>query len=164
MVLSRPAVTCLDSRMPFRTTMSISALCIVVAAFALAAAPPASRPANPPRSRPSATQPASRPSTQPASQPSTQPASQPAASQPETKEWRERFASGKLRAKCPMVRDPKNPKRWVKHGLWQSWFENGKLEKEGRYKHDEMDGEWKIWFPGVEKPLIQMWKDGKRIQ
>jgi hypothetical protein len=143
--------------------LATSLLSLVVLVAAMASAAPPSTPATPP-----ATAPKSPPASQPSSRPDA-PASRPAASQPATsrpagKFWKETYPDGKLKAKCPMVKDPQNPKKWVKHGLWQGWFPDGKLQKEGHYKYDKMDGEWKIWFPGVEKPYIEKWVDGKKIE
>jgi hypothetical protein len=116
------------------------------------------------RAEPQKSAPATAPTTAPATAPASQPASQPAASQPAPKMWKEYHSDNKtLRAQCPMVRDPQDPKKWVKHGLWQSWFADGKLEKEGKYKYGKMDGEWKIWFRGVDKPFIEKWIDGKKV-
>ena len=32
-----------------------------------------------------------------------------------------------------------------KHGEWKYYYENGQLQKEGRYLHWEKDGEWKVY-------------------
>ena len=75
------------------------------------------------------------------------------------KMWREVWPNGKPKALCPMAKDPATG-RWAKHGKWESWHEDGTLAKTGTYIYDKMDGEWKIWFPGVSTPYVEIWQNG----
>jgi len=96
--------------------------------------------------------------------PATAAPSAPAADAPksETRQWRETWPNGKPKALCPLVRDPKSGKL-VKHGLWQSWNEDGSLNKEGHYVYGEQDGEWKFYFPKVSQPIVEVWAMGKKL-
>jgi antitoxin component YwqK of YwqJK toxin-antitoxin module len=41
----------------------------------------------------------------------------------------------------------------VKQGPYKSWYESGRLHKEGEYKNNKMNGQWTVWYdcdPGVK--------------
>lgn len=92
----------------------------------------------------------------------TDPSPPAAPAEIETRKWRETWPNGKAKAFCLLVRDPKTEK-WVKHGLWQSWNEDGTINKEGHYVYDKQDGDWKFYFPNVPQPIIEVYQMGRKV-
>ncbi len=78
------------------------------------------------------------------------------------REWKENFPNGKPKTRCPMVRHPETGKL-VKHGMWRTWNEDGSLNKEGRYVLGVQDGEWKFWYPGLNQPIVEVFKMGTKL-
>lgn len=139
---------------------------IVAPAVMLACVSACDRSAPTPAATPASSAPAAPAIATPASSSSASPAPAAAAAaapaSPESRPWRETWPSGKPKALCTLVRDPKSGK-FVKHGLWQSWNEDGSLNKEGRYVYGEQDGEWKFYYPKVPRPIIEVYEMGKKV-
>lgn len=86
----------------------------------------------------------------------------PPAAKVDSRPWREDWPNGTPKARCTLVRDPRTNK-YVMHGLWQSWNQDGSLNKEGHYVYGEQDGDWKFYYPGVDRPIVESFKLGKKL-
>ena len=53
--------------------------------------------------------------------------------------------------------------RWVMHGLFQEYHQNGQLISEGMYEHGVEQGLWRDYFPNGQLAAKGMYKDGKEV-
>src|ERR1035437_1244786 len=48
----------------------------------------------------------------------------------------------------------------IKDGLYQIYYENGKIWQEGNYKDDKLNGEWKIYYNNGQLKQILFYENG----
>ena len=80
------------------------------------------------------------------------------------------YPSGSLRCRYARYLSD-DGKRWIRHGLFSAYYENGARKSEGAYKHGLEQGEWRDFHPngvlaaegryedGVEVGVWRFWND-----
>ncbi len=56
-----------------------------------------------------------------------------------------------------------NPRDFIINGLYQEWYENGKLKTKGNWKKNQKSGEWLFWSLDGEIEKIEVYHNGKLI-
>ncbi|MGV8946367.1 MAG: toxin-antitoxin system YwqK family antitoxin [Lutibacter sp.] len=53
-----------------------------------------------------------------------------------------------------ILKETGNLKNGLKDGIWETFYENGKLETVGNYTDDEKNGEWKVYFDNEQLAAV----------
>src|SRR5438876_686616 len=72
------------------------------------------------------------------------------------------FYDSDKKIKKEIFHTKKNSGKDIKDGLYQIYYQNGKMWQEGNYKNDKLTGEWKTYHPNgkIKQELIYL--DGLR--
>ena len=57
----------------------------------------------------------------------------------------DKYDNGNVMMEYQYYHHPKNNKR-IKHGWYNSYYENGEYKEVGTYKNDKKEGEWTYYF------------------
>jgi antitoxin component YwqK of YwqJK toxin-antitoxin module len=63
------------------------------------------------------------------------------------------YESGKIMERFQITRDS------IKDGMYQSWFEDGKLYEEASYSNGKLVGERKIYYPNGQQEILETYND-----
>ena len=72
------------------------------------------------------------------------------------------YESGAVKFRYARVMSP-DKTRWIRHGLFVAYHENGKVMSEGQYVDGLEDGQWRDFHPDGQPAAEGHYREGKEV-
>ena len=76
----------------------------------------------------------------------------------------EDFIQALIKAKTPRLEDGRLNKEGKRHGLYQTWYENGQQKEKSKYKNGQRHGLYETWGVSGARNNLSLWKQGGVIK
>lgn len=72
------------------------------------------------------------------------------------------YDTGEIRFRYSRVKSSDGT-RWIRHGLFQEYHQNGQVISEGEYVNGNEQGLWRDYYPNGQLAAEGFYKDGKEV-